>query len=70
MFSLVLGFAAVWHIWWLAIVGLVGVVATVIGYSFRKNDGFYHPGRHGRGDRRANAAESPVRPQVRELNWR
>ena len=24
LFSLVLGFAAIWHIWWLAIVGLVG----------------------------------------------
>jgi cytochrome o ubiquinol oxidase subunit 1 len=43
MFSLVLGFAAVWHIWWLAIVGLVGSIATVIIYSFQKNEGFYIP---------------------------
>ncbi|MGF6574975.1 cytochrome o ubiquinol oxidase subunit 1 [Paraburkholderia sp. GAS333] len=41
VFSLVLGFAAVWHIWWLAIVGIVGVFATLIGYSFRENDGYY-----------------------------
>ena len=41
VFSLVLGFAAVWHIWWLAIVGIVGVLATLIGYSFRENDGYY-----------------------------
>jgi cytochrome o ubiquinol oxidase subunit 1 len=43
VFSLVLGFAAVWHIWWLAIVGLVGAVGTVIVYSFQKNEGYYIP---------------------------
>ncbi|MBB5419349.1 cytochrome o ubiquinol oxidase subunit 1 [Paraburkholderia atlantica] len=43
LFSLVLGFAAVWHIWWLAIVGLVGTILTVIIYSFMDNDGYYIP---------------------------
>jgi len=43
VFSLVLGFAAVWHIWWLAIVGLVGAIGTVIVYSWQKNEGFYIP---------------------------
>ncbi|AOK31329.1 MULTISPECIES: cytochrome o ubiquinol oxidase subunit I [Burkholderia] len=43
LFSLVLGFAAVWHIWWLAIAGLVGVVATVIVYSSNDNEGYYIP---------------------------
>ncbi|MDE1179812.1 cytochrome o ubiquinol oxidase subunit I [Paraburkholderia sp.] len=43
VFSLVLGFAAIWHIWWLAILGFVGVLATAIGYSFAKNEGFYIP---------------------------
>lgn len=28
--SLVLGFALIWHIWWLAIVGLLGVIITII----------------------------------------
>ncbi|CEJ96344.1 Cytochrome O ubiquinol oxidase subunit I (EC 1.10.3.-) [Caballeronia glathei] len=41
MFSLVLGFAGVWHIWWLAIAALVAIAVTVIGYSFRNNDGHY-----------------------------
>ncbi|SAL25747.1 cytochrome-c oxidase [Caballeronia choica] len=41
MFSLVLGFAGIWHIWWLAIAALVGIAATVIGYSFRRNDGHF-----------------------------
>jgi cytochrome o ubiquinol oxidase subunit I len=43
LFSLVLGFAGVWHIWWLAIVGFVGAIATVIVYSFQDNDGYYIP---------------------------
>ncbi|EEA00834.1 cytochrome o ubiquinol oxidase, subunit I [Burkholderia sp. H160] len=43
LFSLVLGFAGVWHIWWLAIVGFVGAIGTVIVYSFMDNDGYYIP---------------------------
>ncbi|HZZ12942.1 MAG TPA: cytochrome o ubiquinol oxidase subunit I [Paraburkholderia sp.] len=43
LFSLVLGFAGVWHIWWLAIIGLVGAIGTVIVYSFMDNEGYYIP---------------------------
>ncbi|MBN3789997.1 cytochrome o ubiquinol oxidase subunit I [Burkholderia sp. Ac-20353] len=43
IFSLALGFALVWHIWWLAIAGLVGIVATLAIYSSRDNDGYYIP---------------------------
>ncbi|AOK17031.1 cytochrome ubiquinol oxidase subunit I [Burkholderia cepacia] len=43
VFSLVLGFALVWHIWWMAIGGLVGIVATLVIYSSRDNDGYYIP---------------------------
>ncbi|SAK81509.1 cytochrome-c oxidase [Caballeronia hypogeia] len=43
LFALAFGFAAIWHIWWLAIAGLVGIVATAIGYSFRDNAGFIIP---------------------------
>ncbi|WP_175920265.1 cytochrome o ubiquinol oxidase subunit I [Burkholderia pyrrocinia] len=43
IFSLVLGFALVWHIWWMAIGGLVGIVATLVIYSSRENDGYYIP---------------------------
>ncbi|HTH61356.1 MAG TPA: cytochrome o ubiquinol oxidase subunit I [Paraburkholderia sp.] len=50
MFSLVLGFAAIWHIWWLAAVGMIGVMATVIIYSFGKNDGYYIPAAKVRAD--------------------
>ncbi|MES2011733.1 MAG: cbb3-type cytochrome c oxidase subunit I, partial [Pseudomonadota bacterium] len=34
-FSLALGFALTWHIWWLAAVGLVGMIVSFI---FRSND--------------------------------
>ncbi|MBN3795135.1 cytochrome o ubiquinol oxidase subunit I [Burkholderia sp. Ac-20392] len=43
IFGLVLGFALVWHIWWMAIGGLVGIVATLVIYSSRDNDGYYIP---------------------------
>ncbi|WP_322024963.1 cytochrome o ubiquinol oxidase subunit I [Burkholderia sp. BCC1977] len=43
VFSLVLGFALVWHIWWMAIGGLVGIIATLVIYSSRDNDGYYIP---------------------------
>jgi cytochrome o ubiquinol oxidase subunit 1 len=43
VFSLAFGFAAVWHIWWLAIVSLVAIAATVIGRSFGRDDGYYIP---------------------------
>lgn len=41
VFSLLLGFAGVWHITWLAVVALVAIMATVIGRSFGDNDGYY-----------------------------
>ena len=41
IFSLLLGFAGVWHITWLAVAALVAIMATVIGRSFGDNDGYY-----------------------------
>jgi len=43
VFSLLLGFALVWHIWWLAIASLVGIVATVVLYGAQDNEGYYIP---------------------------
>lgn len=34
LFTSVLGFAAVWHIWWLALGSLAGCIATAITYAF------------------------------------
>ena len=41
IFSLLLGFAGVWHITWLAVLALIAIMATVIGRSFGDNDGYY-----------------------------
>jgi cytochrome o ubiquinol oxidase subunit 1 len=30
-------FALVWHIWWLAIIGVVAIIATVIARSFARD---------------------------------
>ncbi|WP_341319337.1 cytochrome o ubiquinol oxidase subunit I [Paraburkholderia sp. IMGN_8] len=43
LFLLAFGFAAVWHIWWLAIVGLVGAIGTVIARSFARDVDYYIP---------------------------
>jgi cytochrome o ubiquinol oxidase subunit 1 len=32
------GFAVIWHIWWLAILGLVGAFATLVWYSWRDDN--------------------------------
>ncbi|MBB6056010.1 cytochrome o ubiquinol oxidase subunit I [Tolumonas osonensis] len=43
LFSLIMGFALIWYIWWLAAVGFVGVIATWIAYSFNKDVDYYVP---------------------------
>ncbi|MBU6398487.1 MAG: cytochrome o ubiquinol oxidase subunit I, partial [Rhodospirillales bacterium] len=35
------GFAMIWRIWWLAALGLLGIVAIVIIRSFDKNAGYH-----------------------------
>ncbi|VAY02143.1 Cytochrome bo(3) ubiquinol oxidase subunit 1 [Arsenophonus endosymbiont of Aleurodicus dispersus] len=42
-FSLIFGFSMVWHIWWLAIIGFTGIIATWIGKSFDENIYYYIP---------------------------
>ena len=34
-FSTVVGFAMIWHIWWMAIAGLVGAFATFVVFAWR-----------------------------------
>jgi cytochrome o ubiquinol oxidase subunit 1 len=40
-FGLVLGFALVWHIWWMAALGLAGMLATAIVHSFDDDRDYY-----------------------------
>ncbi|PLC57553.1 cytochrome o ubiquinol oxidase subunit I [Photobacterium carnosum] len=41
MFSLMFGFAFIWHIWWMVIAGAVGMIASWIGYSFQRSKDYY-----------------------------
>jgi cytochrome o ubiquinol oxidase subunit 1 len=43
VFSMVLGFSLIWHIWWLAIVCALGIAFTAIAHSFLKNEGYIIP---------------------------
>ncbi|VTM17571.1 Ubiquinol oxidase subunit 1 [Raoultella terrigena] len=42
-FATVFGFAMIWHIWWMAIVGFVGIVVTWIIKSFDEDVDYYVP---------------------------
>ena len=39
--STAIGFALIWHIWWLAIVGFVALLATAIGHTFNYHRDFH-----------------------------
>ncbi|KAG0927857.1 hypothetical protein G6F31_017905 [Rhizopus arrhizus] len=41
--SVVMGFALIWHIWWLAIVGFVGMIATFIYRTFDQDVDYWVP---------------------------
>ncbi|PZO88791.1 MAG: cytochrome o ubiquinol oxidase subunit I [Sphingomonas sanxanigenens] len=41
--SLVLGFALIWHIWWLVGLSFVGLIATAIGHTFNYKRDFHIP---------------------------
>ncbi|WP_127959606.1 cytochrome o ubiquinol oxidase subunit I [Serratia microhaemolytica] len=40
-FSLVFGFAMIWHIWWMAVVGLVGMIVVWVVKSFDEDVDYY-----------------------------
>ncbi|AVG14621.1 cytochrome o ubiquinol oxidase subunit I [Chromobacterium vaccinii] len=42
-FSTVLGFALIWHIWWLAVVGLVGIVGCMLARAYDNDLDYYVP---------------------------
>ncbi|MBK1840890.1 cytochrome o ubiquinol oxidase subunit I [Azospirillum sp. YIM B02556] len=41
--STVLGFAMIWHIWWLAAVSFIGLLVVAIGHTFNYNRDFHIP---------------------------
>ncbi|EGX99982.1 putative transmembrane cytochrome O ubiquinol oxidase (subunit I) oxidoreductase protein [Nitrospirillum viridazoti Y2] len=42
-FIAVLGFALIWHIWWLAVAAFAAAVAVGIGHTFNENRDYYVP---------------------------
>jgi cytochrome o ubiquinol oxidase subunit I len=42
-FAVVTGFALIWHIWWMAILGALGAFATLLVFAFRDRDEFEVP---------------------------
>ena len=37
-FAVVTGFALIWHIWWMAGVGLLGAFVTLLAFAFRDKE--------------------------------
>lgn len=42
-FSTLIGFALIWHIWWLAIVGFIGAYATFVVFAWRDHGDYQIP---------------------------
>jgi cytochrome o ubiquinol oxidase subunit 1 len=59
-FATVTGFALIWHIWWLALLGLVGAYVTLVVFVWRDHSEIVIPAeevaRADRANRRARAA--------------
>ena len=37
-FAVVFGFAMIWHIWWMAILGLAGMIGTLLALAWRDEE--------------------------------
>jgi cytochrome o ubiquinol oxidase subunit 1 len=37
-FAVTFGFAMIWHIWWMAGIGLLGIFATMLAFAFRQEE--------------------------------
>src|SRR6201996_358523 len=42
-FATVIGFAMIWHIWWMVILGLIGAYATFVVFAWRDHDEYVIP---------------------------
>jgi len=63
-FALVFGFAMVWHIWWLAILGTLGMIGTWIAYSFVRSKDHYVSAEEVAAIEAANKARSAQDPDA------
>ncbi|HEX9469110.1 MAG TPA: cytochrome o ubiquinol oxidase subunit I [Bradyrhizobium sp.] len=56
-FASVMGFALIWHIWWMVAAGFVGAVATFVVFAWRDHDEYVIPAAEVARIDRANLAE-------------
>ena len=59
-FAVVIGFAMIWHVWWMADLGVFGAFVTLLAFAFRRRSEIEVPAEHiARFDRayQAGAAE-------------
>jgi len=56
-FATVMGFALIWHIWWMVAAGLVGAFATFVAFAWRDHDEYVIPAAEVARVDRANLAE-------------
>ena len=56
-FATVMGFALIWHIWWMVAAGFVGAVATFVVFAWRDDDEYIIPAAEVARIDRANRAE-------------
>jgi cytochrome o ubiquinol oxidase subunit I len=56
-FATVMGFALIWHIWWMVIAGFIGAFATFVAFAWRDHDEYEIPADEVARIDRANRAE-------------
>jgi cytochrome o ubiquinol oxidase subunit 1 len=56
-FATVMGFALIWHIWWMVILGFIGAFATFVAFAWRDHDEYVIPAAEVARIDRANRAE-------------
>ena len=56
-FATVMGFALIWHIWWMVAAGFVGAFATFVAFAWRDHDEYVIPAAEVARIDRANLAE-------------
>jgi cytochrome o ubiquinol oxidase subunit 1 len=56
-FATIMGFALIWHIWWMVAAGFVGAFATFVAFAWRDHDEYVIPAAEVARIDRANLAE-------------
>jgi cytochrome o ubiquinol oxidase subunit 1 len=59
-FAVVSGFAMIWHIWWMAGLGAIGIFLTMLAFAFRDEEEIEIPAEQIARFEQANQAEIAV----------